>query len=233
MDKGEKNNEEKHENVYEKLAYIQSKLKAPKGQYNEYSKFYYRSCEDILEAVKPLLAETGTVLTLTDDIVNIGGRFYVKAVAKLACINGGYFAGEVYNVAYAREDEAKKGMDASQITGSCSSYARKYAMNGLFLIDDTKEVDSMNHHEDTQSKTEAPKKTKAKEEPKPEAKKPEEDLNRRITKEELQAIIAGCKENGVDVAKICRLYKKESLPELSLHQFKNIMKNWEKIKRAE
>ena len=106
------------ENILSKLLTIQTKLKAPKGQFNEYGKYYYRSCEDILEAVKPLLAETGTVLMLTDNIIEMNGRFYVKATAKLMTENE-----EIANTAYAREEETKKGMDASQITGSCSTYA--------------------------------------------------------------------------------------------------------------
>jgi hypothetical protein len=120
-----------------RLIEIQKKLKAPKGQYNNFGKYKYRSCEDILEAVKPILAENGCTLTLSDEIVLIGDRHYVKATARLR----GADTDEVA-VAYAREDSEKKGMDGSQITGTASSYARKYALNGLFCIDDTKDADT-------------------------------------------------------------------------------------------
>lgn len=121
--------------LYNKLAEIQQKLKAPKNQFNGFGKYHYRSCEDILEAVKPLLGNC--ILNISDEIIQIGDRYYVKATA--------YFMDEekMFSVsAYAREEQDKKGMDASQITGSASSYARKYALNGLFLIDDTKDADT-------------------------------------------------------------------------------------------
>lgn len=117
---------------------IQSELKAPKGNYNSFGNYKYRSCEDILEAVKPLLKENNAALTLSDAIEEIGGRVYVKATATLTAEEGG----AVSVTAYAREAETKKGMDDSQITGTASSYARKYALNGLFCIDDTKDADT-------------------------------------------------------------------------------------------
>lgn len=128
-------------NIYEKLGIIQSKLKAPKGQYNSFGKYKYRSCEDILEAVKPLLSETKTVLSVTDRMEVVGNRIYVRAEAHL---NDCEDSGEITTVAYAREEESKKGMDSSQVTGAASSYARKYALNGLFCIDDNKDSDSTN-----------------------------------------------------------------------------------------
>lgn len=126
--------------IYEKLKIIQTKLKAPKGQYNNFGRYNYRSLEDITEAVKPLLDEVGAVLTITDDIVLIGDRFYVKATAYL--VGTQKDDGLVSVVAFARESEDKKGMDSSQVTGAASSYARKYALNGLFAIDDTKDTDT-------------------------------------------------------------------------------------------
>ena len=123
----------------EKLLNIQSKLKAPKGQTNKFGGYKYRSCEDIFEAVKPLLKEEGLTLRTTDELVLIGDRYYIKATAILS--DGKEF---IQNVAYAREEETKKGMDGSQITGASSSYARKYALNGLFLIDDVKDSDTTN-----------------------------------------------------------------------------------------
>ena len=122
----------------EKLAKIQKELKAPKGQLNKFGGYNYRSCEDILEAVKPLL--DGAILTLQDEIINIGNRFYVKATATFT---DGTYTHSV--TAMAREPETKKGMDESQITGMASSYARKYALNGLFCIDDTKDADTMDN----------------------------------------------------------------------------------------
>lgn len=119
------------------LIKIQSELKAPKGQYNSFGKYNYRSCEDILEAVKPLLAKYSTTVYITDEMVLVGNRVYVKATATITD------GKETVSVsAYAREPENRKGMDESQITGATSSYARKYALNGLFLIDDNKDADT-------------------------------------------------------------------------------------------
>lgn len=125
--------------VYEKLSKVQSELKAPKGQYNSFGQYKYRSCEDILEAVKPLNAKHGVVLTVGDEVVEISNRFYVKATATFVDIESGE---KIINTALAREDDAKKGMDGSQITGTASSYARKYCLNGLYCIDDTKDADT-------------------------------------------------------------------------------------------
>nr|DAR82994.1 MAG TPA: ERF superfamily protein [Caudoviricetes sp.] len=124
----------------EKIVAIQSELKAPKGQYNSFGKYNYRSCEDILEGVKPLLAKHGLVLTIRDGIELIGDRFYVKATATIT--DG---KEQLSTDAYARESADKKGMDASQVTGATSSYARKYALNGLLAIDDTKDADTMDN----------------------------------------------------------------------------------------
>ena len=129
----------------EKLLNIQSKLKAPKNQKNNFGGYNYRSCEDIFEAVKPLLKEEGLTLRTTDELVLIGDRYYIKATAILS--DG---KNEIQNIAYAREEESKKGMDGSQITGASSSYARKYALNGLFLIDDVKDSDTTNDGTDKQ-----------------------------------------------------------------------------------
>jgi len=131
-------------NLYQKLLRVQTQLKAPKNQYNIFGKYYYRSCEDITEAVKPLLAEENLIMTISDELILIGDRYYVKATVTV--IDGE--TGEKHEVhAYAREAESKKGMDESQITGAASSYARKYALNGMFAIDDTKDSDATNTHE--------------------------------------------------------------------------------------
>lgn len=124
----------------QKVGDIQHKLKAPKGQYNSFGKYNYRSCEDILEGVKPLLKEHNLALLIDDEIVQIGERYYVKATAKIT--DGREF---VSATAYAREPDTKKGMDESQITGATSSYARKYALNALLCIDDTKDADTMDN----------------------------------------------------------------------------------------
>ena len=144
-------------NVYEKLANVQSQLKCNKSQYNSFGKYKYRSCEDIVESVKPLLKANGLLLTLSDELVLIGDRYYVKATATVFDVNTSSTkmtadtitvtgAGAVTVTAYAREEETKKGMDGSQVTGASSSYARKYALNGLFAIDDTKDSDATNTH---------------------------------------------------------------------------------------
>ena len=125
----------------EKLLKIQSELKSPKNQYNSFGKYSYRNCEDILEAVKPLCTKYKACLTLSDEIIEVGGRIYVKSIARIEDIEkGSDYAVQVS--AFAREAEIQKGMNESQITGSTSSYARKYALNGLFCIDDTKDDDT-------------------------------------------------------------------------------------------
>lgn len=129
-----------------RLLEIQRRLKAPKNQRNNFGKYNYRSAEDILEAVKPLLAEQGLLLVLNDDVVMIGDRYYIKATATIT--DGAEF--QVTNTAFARESETKTGMDASQITGTASSYARKYCLNGLLLIDDNKDADTDEYHKQTE-----------------------------------------------------------------------------------
>lgn len=148
--------------IYGKLMMIQQELKAPKGQYNIFAKYNYRSCEDILEAAKPLCIKNNATLLLNDAVQEVSGRFYVVATATLVDTESG---DSVSANAYAREPQDKKGMDDSQITGMASSYARKYALNGLFCIDDTKDADTdeVNRQED------APKKREKKQESKQEA----------------------------------------------------------------
>lgn len=126
-------------NIYLKLISVQEELKAPKNQYNSFGKYKYRSCEDILEGVKPVLKKHNATLFLKDEIVYVEGRYYIKAIATFVDCETGE---SVEATALAREEETKKGMDGSQITGTASSYARKYALNGLFLIDDTKDADT-------------------------------------------------------------------------------------------
>lgn len=135
------------------LVEIQSKLKAPKDNYNSFGKYKYRSAESILESVKPLLKEYGCILTVSDDIVMVGDRIYVKATATISNEKGEY----ITTSAFAREAEVgKNGMDVSQVTGATSSYARKYALNGLFCIDDTKDTDT-EEYQAQKKKAEKPK----------------------------------------------------------------------------
>ena len=166
--------EDKKLNIYEKLSNIQNELKAPKGQYNKFGNYKYRSCEDILEAVKPILKENRTSLVISDELVVLGNnnpisyietyydkdlkrentktiiscgeRYYIKSKATLYDLDSN---DKIENIGFAREEETKKGMDGSQITGASSSYARKYALNGLFNIDDTKDADTDEYQKQT------------------------------------------------------------------------------------
>lgn len=144
--------------ILERLTVIQTKLKVPKAQRNTFGNYNYRNAEDILEAAKPLLAEAELTLLLSDELVQVGERYYIKATAQVLdaswspakdeAFSPGRNTGASVSVdGYAREEETKKGMDGSQITGASSSYARKYALNGLFLIDDTKDSDATNTHD--------------------------------------------------------------------------------------
>lgn len=203
--------------VYEKLAVIQQELIAPKNQYNKFGKYNYRSCEDILEGLKPLLKKVNAVLKVTDEIVVMGERYYIKAIATLVdCEDGA----SISNEAYAREEEEVKGMSSSQITGAASSYARKYALNGLFCIDDVKDADSRDNRQKEateQAKAEA------------ENKKIENSV---IDEIKVKALVARCDKEGVAVTKIKELYKVSSLYDLTEKQYANINLHWEKVKEA-
>ena len=215
--------------IMNKLHMIQLELNAPKKQYNEYGKYYYRTCEDILEALKPLLDKHGCAVVLKDEAVQIGERYYIKATATIydVEIEEGHpesSFSSFSNTAYAREADDKKGTDASQLTGATSSYARKYALNGLFLIDDVKDADSTNKHskdEELEKKTE---------EKKPEEKKPERKM---VTEAQVNSLIKKCEKEGVEIEKICRLYKVKSLTDLTEYKYNNIIKYWEKVKESE
>lgn len=179
--------------LHEKLLAIQTKLKAPKGQYNSFGKYSYRSAEDILEAVKPLNAEQGVLLTITDEIKEIGGRVYVVATATVS--DG---TDELKVSAFAREPENKKGMDESQITGATSSYARKYALNGLYAIDDNKDADTDEHKQQQEN---APKKQQ-----KQQAQKQQQQQKKGFTEQELHELVEKYVRNiealGVERAKL-------------------------------
>jgi hypothetical protein len=172
-------------NIYEKLLKAQVELKAPKGQYNSFGKYKYRSCEDILEALKPVLDKFKLTLFIKDDVIEVNTRNYVKATITLVNIEK---PDEIIETsALAREEETKKGMDGSQITGTASSYARKYALNGLFLIDDTKDADTNEYHKQT---------NKAKE--------------NNIELDYRQELIKYCKENNTDINLIAQEHKLNS-----------------------
>ena len=182
---------------------IQTKLKAPKSQYNKFGNYNYRNCEDILEAVKPLLASYGAAVILYDSIEAIGTRFYVKATATLK-------AGEeeISVTAYAREEETKKGMDSSQITGSASSYARKYALNGLFAIDDTKDADTPTPANDNGKKGDM---DKSKPAPKAETQK--------MLAADIERLLDLAKSKGVTEAKLLKKYSVNELWDLTPEQY--------------
>lgn len=177
--------------VYEKLMKVQSELKAPKNQYNSFGKYHYRSCEDILEGAKPVLAKYGAAITIRDSIEIHGDRTYIKATATFYDVETGE---TIENTALAREELEKKGMDASQITGAASSYARKYCLNGLLLIDDTRDADA------DESKNEADARAKRQQARKnPDAVEPK---NEKITEKEVQVLVSMCARAGKDVATI-------------------------------
>lgn len=194
------------------LIAIQAELKAPKGQYNSFGKYKYRSAEDILEAVKPLCHKNNCMLTLSDTVELIGERFYIKATAKIT--NG---SESVEVTAYAREEETKKGMDGSQITGTASSYARKYALNGLFCIDDTKDADT-DEYKNQQNR----KKTTT------------EDRKKAVENDELipeggiDYITNLCIETSTDPVAVCKNYGISSFKEMRVSQFDDACRLLEK-----
>lgn len=174
------------------LSAVQRELKAPKGQRNSYGGYNYRSCEDILEAVKPLTTKFGLILVISDEIEQVGERYYIKATATLSDSTGSY----VSNTAYAREELTRKGMDASQITGAASSYARKYALNGLFAIDDTKDADATNKGQDEPKQPKEPTKAQA-----------TKQLQAAKTVEELKELFAALPDTlrqDADIVTLCR-----------------------------
>lgn len=165
-------------NIYQALRAVQLELKAPKNQRNNFGNYNYRSCEDILEAVKPVLDKHGLTLIVTDQLKSIGDRYYVEAEAT---VTNGQDAAAAYG--FAREEETKKGMDGSQITGAASSYARKYALNGLFLIDDTKDADTNEHRQAASQSAPKP-------QPAPAPKSPEQHV-RQVFPEKLVRDVVG------------------------------------------
>jgi len=188
--------------LQESLVAIQSKLKAPKGQFNSFGKYHYRSAEDILEAVKPLLAEHNVVLNMSDRVELIGTRYYIVSTAKV--IKG---EEEIVSEGRAREDESKKGMDGAQVTGASSSYARKYALNGLFCIDDTKDADTDEYAKQQQA---APKQAKQAAKPAQPAPQPYPELD--MEKELLAESEANQAQSSAELTAIWNKYTLKTSP---------------------
>ena len=193
--------------VYSKLVEVQNKLKVPKSQFNSFGKYNYRNAEDILEAVKPILKEVGAVVVLKDEIVLIGDRYYLKTKAQFIDAENG----EAIEVeAMAREAEEKKGMDSAQVTGATSSYARKYALNGLFLIDDTKDNDH-----DTLHKTDLK----------------QEEL--KISQIQIDSIVQLITETKSDLKGFLQFFKIKEIPEMTAKQASEGIKMLEKKIKTE
>ena len=206
--------------VYKKLLEIQTGLKAPKGQENTFGHYTYRSCEDILEAVKPLLKDQNCALVICDGIEHIGERYYICAEASLIDTETG---DKVSNKAYAREEESKRGMDGSQITGASSSYARKYALNGLFAIDDAKDADTDGFRKQTNGPTKA--------EQAADSKKADEINDKfapkkteKASEDQVKEIQETCFATGYEEAKILKAFHVESLSDLTSIAAENILK---------
>lgn len=203
---------------------IQTELKAPKNLYNSFGKYKYRNFEGICEAVKPLLAQTGTTLVVTDSMENIGDRYYIKAKAVLTSVEDG---SEVVAEALAREPIAKKGMDEAQITGATSSYARKYCLNGLFLLDDTKDPDTDESRIESEARSKKDKPSKVDREPTVIA--TEENKNNPAKEEQLKQIEALCKEDGVPAQFVANMYNIKSLDDLTVSQAYSVIKAWDRF----
>lgn len=215
--------ENKKIGIYEKLMTVQLSLKAPKNQFNSFGKYYYRSCEDILEGLKPCLKEVKAAVTIDDEIVEIGGRVYVKASAHFHDAETGEM---VNNTAYAREEETKSGMSAAQITGATSSYARKYALNGLFMIDDNKDADTDESKVESDAKSKAYK-SKTTETKKTESSNPVE--SQVISDTKIHALMKKAEQDGVSVATILDKCKKPNLESLTEKQFAWVCSNWTEV----
>ena len=201
--------------IYDKLATVQQTLKAPKNQYNSFGKYHYRSCEDILEGLKEPLSKVGACVTIGDEIVDIAGRVYVKATARFITADG-----SIENVAYAREPETKTGMDLAQLTGATSSYARKYALNGLFLIDDNKDADTNEQANETKARASKSKPTQE------EMIATEKVL---IDKAKQNVLEKKCKDSNITVEALLEKCHLKSLADVTEKQFYWLDKNWEKF----
>lgn len=211
-------------NIGEKLTAIQTAVKAPKNLYNSFGKYNYRNAESILEALKPYLKQVNASLTVSDEIIMVGDRFYVRATVEL--IDNEDLGSSIRISALAREEAEKKGMDGSQVTGTASSYARKYALNGMFLLDDTKDADSDEYHEQTHAEP------KAKPEP-PKMPKFEEEKPEVLSAEEAQQISLLAESKGVAIEDILNRYHVKTLTQLTVQQFSSCISALKKSGRKE
>ena len=214
-------------NIYEKLLKVQTELKAPKNRKNTFGKYNYRSCEDILEAVKPILKEVKASIFLLDSIQEIAGRVYVEASAYFIDVDQPDMP-QIYVTAYAREPQDKKGMDEPQITGTASSYARKYALNGLLLIDDVKDPDSDEYRNETEQKA------------KGSAKKPRETdasvLDEYVNAEQIATLKMLLQKADITEEKFCGVYSMAVVTELPSAKYDEAVKRLEaaiKVKKGE
>lgn len=199
--------------IRNKLMMIQSELKAPKNLRNTFGGYNYRNAEGILEAFKPVGLKYGVALALTDEIIEVGNRFYVKATATIMDIESD---ASISMSAFAREPESKKGMDECQITGAASSYARKYALNGLLLLDDTKDADSDEYQRESEAKSSA--------------KKAKEQTSEVIDAKTLTTLRAVFTDKMIDERFVCDLYKIKDLESTTMKQYQNIMSHIDDIK---
>jgi hypothetical protein len=198
--------------IHEKMMKIQTTLKAPKNLYNSFGNYKYRNAEGILEAVKPLLEEQKLAMYITDDVIAVGDRVYVKATVKVQDIET---EASVEATALAREAQSKKGMDDSQITGTASSYARKYALNGIFLLDDTKDADTDENRKERQ----------AREEKQADDKKSNDVANMKISKIKQDSLLGLCDEEAFDINKILKSYHHTKLEEITEGEYQYIVAN--------
>lgn len=207
--------------IYEKLAMIQRELVAPKGQWNDFGKYIYRSCEDIEVALKPLLAKyRATVLMDGGKMECIGDRYYMTVKVRFIDLDNINTSIETSSVV--REEEDKKGMDATQVSGSAMSYARKYALAGLFLIDNEKDADTNEYTQKRNKTKQAPK-----EEPS------QEDVEKmKITDVMVEALSKKIVDDNINLDKLLKLYKVRAIADLNMKKFRNINDNWDRIKEA-
>lgn len=201
--------------IHEKMMKIQTTLKAPKDKWNDYGKYNYRNAEGILEAVKPLLAENKLSMYITDDVQAVGERVYVKATVKVLDAETGE---SVETTALAREALNKKGMDDSQITGTASSYARKYALNGIFLLDDTKDADTNENKKEREARAEK----------QADDKKTNDVKNMKISKIKQDSLLALCDEKAFDINKIVKSFRHTKLSEITEGDYQYIIANKDK-----
>lgn len=205
--------------LLEKLGRIQTEIKAPKNLYNSFGKYKYRNAESICEAVKPFLMRERCCLTLSDEIVEAGGRIYVKATATLTDTEDAGVNGQYSVTAYAREADDKKGMDAAQVTGATSSYARKYALNGMFLLDDTKDPDTDEYRQEKEERQNAAR----------DQQKTEEVAAQAIDTVKIAALRRLFHDKAISEEKVRALYKVARLEDLTERQHANILGNIDQV----